>query len=852
MLANRIHGVDVSQFQGTMDWDKTWNQNARFVYVRASRSGLGKDTAVDVNVPGAKNRGLLTGVYHHSSPILNDQFTDPIVDADSFVDTAGQYMGSGYLRPVVDVEEDATLNQNGYDINTWVAAFINRVQQRVGVAPMVYTTGSFGEFFLNATTVAASPDVWAAIQVAASDPITTNSQPTFNGQVGLGAWRNTTPTPQESWDFWQYSGVANGKGALYGAGGNADIDLDVFNGDSIDALKQQFIVGSAHIPTLLPFVLDGNGFVQHTGALFDWTDSAGAVAYDVYLDNMTTPAATNLTQSQWTGPMMLGGTHTWRVVAKGRIADDDTHVSSPTGTFVSQDLPFPGAPSAPTPNNVVVNTKPVTLDWADSPNTLTYDVFLGTNPTPSFSNLTVSQVTGLSPLDGTRLWRVVARNPRGTTSSAQWSYTLDTTPPTATVGTNGVLPARDATTFDFSVTYADVTTAIDANTLGDNDVLVTGPNGFSQSATLTSVVPSALGTPRTANYRITAPGGTWGRFDNGTYTVSQVADSVSDTAGNARPALPAIGTFNCSISFVWKVGAVLHLEHGPEGTPIGVAPAGSGGANVQASEGATTLSFSGINQIIAHGSSGDDTFEFDGLPDEVITQFEGGGAGNDTLRVRSGTFRFGDELTATSPNLAVLVDVGAHAIFYTRQRLRSLIVNGTAQFSQDSDFTIATRMLSLGPAGQLDLTNKDLIVDPLLGDPTMTAPTVQAYIAAAYDFGSWDLPGLTTSMTDATVNGLTTLAVSPATEVLGISGAETAPWNGHPVSARAVLVKYTYAGDVNFDGFIDASDYGIIDNYFQFPGTTGYWNGDFNFDGIIDAGDYGLIDNAYQLQGLPL
>jgi len=56
-------------------------------------------------------------------------------------------------------------------------------------------------------------------------------------------------------------------------------------------------------------------------------------------------------------------------------------------------------------------------------------------------------------------------------------------------------------------------------------------------------------------------------------------------------------------------------------------------------------------------------------------------------------------------------------------------------------------------------------------------------------------------------------------------------------------------GDLNLDGIVDASDYGVIDNYFQFPGTTGYFNGDFNFDGVIDASDYGLIDNAYQLQG---
>jgi hypothetical protein len=66
-----------------------------------------------------------------------------------------------------------------------------------------------------------------------------------------------------------------------------------------------------------------------------------------------------------------------------------------------------------------------------------------------------------------------------------------------------------------------------------------------------------------------------------------------------------------------------------------------------------------------------------------------------------------------------------------------------------------------------------------------------------------------------------------------------------------VLLKYTYTGDVNFDGTIDGADYGVIDNWVQFPGTNGYVN-DFNYDGVIDGADYGLIDNAFQLQGPPL
>jgi hypothetical protein len=65
-------------------------------------------------------------------------------------------------------------------------------------------------------------------------------------------------------------------------------------------------------------------------------------------------------------------------------------------------------------------------------------------------------------------------------------------------------------------------------------------------------------------------------------------------------------------------------------------------------------------------------------------------------------------------------------------------------------------------------------------------------------------------------------------------------------------VKYTYAGDANFDGVIDGGDYGILDNFAQVPGASGYFNGDFNYDGVIDGGDYGVIDNNAQAQGAAL
>lgn len=99
---------------------------------------------------------------------------------------------------------------------------------------------------------------------------------------------------------------------------------------------------------------------------------------------------------------------------------------------------------------------------------------------------------------------------------------------------------RDAggTMHDFTVRYYDVT-GINVATLGNGDVQVTGPNGFSQAATLVSSgveVPTTGGTARTVTYRINALGGTWDAADTGTYRVNMLASQVQDTSSNAVPA----------------------------------------------------------------------------------------------------------------------------------------------------------------------------------------------------------------------------------------------------------------------------------------------------------------------------
>jgi len=117
----------------------------------------------------------------------------------------------------------------------------------------------------------------------------------------------------------------------------------------------------------------------------------------------------------------------------------------------------------------------------------------------------------------------------------------DTLAPTASLNAADVTQ-EGGTNYQFSVTYAD-NEAVDLSTLDNNDLLVTGPNGFSQLATLDNVKLDSNGTPMNATYSFLAPGGTWDSGDNGTYDIAQQANQVIDTSGNAVSS-GSLGTFD--------------------------------------------------------------------------------------------------------------------------------------------------------------------------------------------------------------------------------------------------------------------------------------------------------------------
>lgn len=165
---------------------------------------------------------------------------------------------------------------------------------------------------------------------------------------------------------------------------------------------------------------------------------------------------------------------------------------------------------------------------------------------------------------------------------------------------------------------------------------------------------------------------------------------------------------------------------------------------------------------------------------------------------------------------------------------------GSLSLGQSSGAILLTSGLSIDSTSKLDLGNGYL--DVVNGN----LATVTSLIARGYDGGVWNGMGITSSSAAADSRHLTSLGVI-SNDIAGAPLYST--FDGAAVSLSDVLVRYTYVGDANLDGKVDASDYSLIDSA-TLSHLAGTWfNGDFNYDGVINGSDYTLIDNAFNLQG---
>jgi len=193
-----------------------------------------------------------------------------------------------------------------------------------------------------------------------------------------------------------------------------------------------------------------------------------------------------------------------------------------------------------------------------------------------------------------------------------------------------------------------------------------------------------------------------------------------------------------------------------------------------------------------------------------------------------------------------LTKSGAGTLVLDNVRAATLAVNGgVVQIARDGSNVATSKVtvISVAAGAKLDLTDNKFIAHQAVGTWNGSAYTgILGLVQSGYAGGTWQGSGIVTSETAAANPGvLTALAVATADQ-LGLSGGT---FGGQSVSSGDTLVMYTWGGDANLSGYIDADDYFQIDSHYgkTADAAKSYFNGDFNYDGDINGEDYFIIDS---------
>lgn len=196
-----VHGVDVSRWQGTIDWYRVANSGVSFAFIKATEGGDVADPMFDENWRRAREAGLPRGAYHfyYFCRTADEQ-------AAWFIQHVPREPGA--LPPVLDIEWTSSKTCPHRPDPDWVRSevrrFVEILTAHYGQRPIIYTAVDFWrdnhlyevqgyEFWLR--SVAGHPD-----------------------EVYKG----------HNWHFWQYTGT----GVVQGINGEAD--LNAFRGSSGD------------------------------------------------------------------------------------------------------------------------------------------------------------------------------------------------------------------------------------------------------------------------------------------------------------------------------------------------------------------------------------------------------------------------------------------------------------------------------------------------------------------------------------------------------------------------------------------------------------------------------------------
>ncbi|GAB3491720.1 lysozyme [Flexivirga lutea] len=199
LAAARTPGIDVSAYQGNVDWSSQWNSGVRWAYTKATEGTYYKNQYFAQQYNGSYSAGMIRGAYHFANPGYS---TSATAQADYFVSHGGGWSRDGKTLPgMLDIEYNpygATCY--GYSKSgmvTWIRTWLNEYKRLTGRDAVIYTTA----------------DWWSTC---------TGNSTAFNqtNPLWIARYASTPGTLPGGWPYytmWQYT--------------SSPIDKDYFNGD---------------------------------------------------------------------------------------------------------------------------------------------------------------------------------------------------------------------------------------------------------------------------------------------------------------------------------------------------------------------------------------------------------------------------------------------------------------------------------------------------------------------------------------------------------------------------------------------------------------------------------------------
>jgi GH25 family lysozyme M1 (1,4-beta-N-acetylmuramidase) len=329
-VSAKAKGIDVSNWNGTINWTKVAHAGYRFAVAKATEGTTFEDGTYVANRTASEAAGVVFGAYDFARPsgsTVAAATASAVAQADYFLAFATPQPGE--LPPALDLE--ATGNLSAHLLNAWTVAWAQEVYARLGVHPFVYSSPAFWhEYLADSTAVAAAgTPLWIAHWTSASQP-----------WVPANNWNG------DGWTFWQWTDCASVPGVAHCADGDrmngaspATVAIAPYSQDAPTVSTTPSVVGPPEAGELLsavPGVWNGGKPLAFS---FQWRrcDAAGANCDDI-------AGATRESYRPTTGDVG----YSLRVRVTAGTAADTAKATTPATTAVSP----AGTPPTARPTNV--------------------------------------------------------------------------------------------------------------------------------------------------------------------------------------------------------------------------------------------------------------------------------------------------------------------------------------------------------------------------------------------------------------------------------------------------------------------------------------------------------------------